>query len=76
MNKIKLSCDSTDDTKKRTKQSAQENTNSYEVNTITFKKVGMWDYFDNVQKISVVQFLKILKVLNTSISEFGKKLKK
>lgn len=76
MKKIKLACNSTDDIDKKLEQQTTGNATVSEVNTVTVEKFGMWDYFDNVQEISVVQFLQILKVLNTSVSEFGRRLKK
>lgn len=76
MKKIKLACNSTDHIDKKPEQQITGNATVSEVNTVTVEKFGMWDYFDNVQKISVVQFLQILKVLNTSVSEFGRRLKK
>lgn len=76
MKKIKLACNSTDHIDKKHEQQTTGNATVSEVNTVTVEKFGMWDYFDNVQEISVVQFLQILKVLNTSVSEFGRRLKK
>lgn len=76
MNKNKPKYNITDNIETNCNPKATESAVISEINNAAFEKFGMWYYFDNVKKISVIQFLKILKELNTPISEFGKKLKK